>query len=361
MLIRKNCVICIHSLLKEFICFNDFPIKSCEDNLNSSNSLYKWDMHIGCCELCGSIQLMNLLDPTILYGGKYPFDTSYSIEWSQHHDQLADFIKNQININTPLIEIGASSCILANRLVKIYTDYTIFDFSLESAVIEPQFKYIEGNCENYNFNSESALIMSHVFEHLYDPVKFINNCKNNNVKDIVISIPNMNNKYSLHITREHTFTYTTNDIIYIFNCLNYTCVKYIEFLENHSIFYHFKLDNNSSNIHHIYNSNHNLYTKTFLNKKFTIPPNSILTGAGFWSQVLYKNITNNENITCIIDNDSTKQNKIFYNTNLFIYPFSILSTLSEPINVIVLKNKSWTNEIITKIHDLNQNANIIEI
>ena len=37
-------------------------------------------------------------------------------------------------------------------------------------------KFIKGNCENYNFNKDDTIIMSHVLEHLHDPRKFVKNC-----------------------------------------------------------------------------------------------------------------------------------------------------------------------------------------
>jgi len=149
-------------------------------------------MKYGYCEKCYSVQLKTLLDPNILYDKNYVQPVSSSYSWVKHNISFISFIINSVNINKSLIEIGSSTFVLGKHLIEYYKDYTIFDYSLEQTGKKDGVKYIERNCENYNFPENSNIIMSHVFEHLYDPQKFIENCKNNNVENIIISIPNMN-------------------------------------------------------------------------------------------------------------------------------------------------------------------------
>jgi hypothetical protein len=56
-------------------------------------------------------------------------------------------------------------------LIEYYKDYTVFDYSLDQAIRRDNVNYIEGNCENFDFPQDSNIIMSHVFEHLYEPKK----------------------------------------------------------------------------------------------------------------------------------------------------------------------------------------------
>ena len=91
------------------------------------------------------------------------------------------------------------------------------------------------------------------------------------------------------------------------------------------------------------------YTEMFFNSHHTVPENSYLVGAGFYSQVIYRNILNPENIIGIVDNDVTKQGKLFYNTHFIIQPFSVLK---DATCAIVMKDKYWTDEVVRMIRDI---------
>lgn len=351
---RKLCVLCEDKVLYPFVEYNNFPIKCVnEENHRDIN----WNMKLGYCEYCYSVQQMNLLDPTILYGGKYPLDNSHSKIWNEHHDEFSKFIKDNLDATKPLIEIGASSQILLNRLIDRFTDYTIFDFSIETAQKRNGIKYIEGNCENYMFDNKSVLIMSHVFEHLYNPNRFLQNCQENNVNEIIISIPNMDDITSVHITREHTYIYNAHDIVYIYNKYGFTLKSQRTF--GFSTFYYFIKDTNIYRIEREIQNERHLYTKEYFSKEFTIPENSYIIGAGFWTQVLIQNIKNKENIAGILDNDKTKQGNYLLGTDYMISPFTKIKDIENPINVIILAKKIWTNEVIDIVHELNNLATIV--
>lgn len=357
-MIRTECVLCLQKSLKSFVILNNFPIKCCSD-VDIDNPI-TWNMELGTCTLCGSVQQLNLLDPSILYGGKYPLDTSYSKDWLQHYDQFATFIKKNISNNNQIVEIGSSSQILLDRLYDSYNNYTVFDFSLDTIKdYKENIKYVEGNCETYQFSIDDVIIMSHVFEHLYNPYFFINNCMSNNVNKIILSIPNMNDNTRIHITREHTFTYNDSDILYMFGKHKYKCVDKQFYKKDHSIFYYFQLTDDYIAINRDFKHDNYELTKQFLTKKLTVPINTYLMGAGYFSQCVYNNITNKENIIGIIDNDQTKQNRYFYNTSLLIKPFNILKDLEDG-HVIVLANKYWTEEAIDHIYKINKNIKIIQ-
>lgn len=332
---RTHCVLC-GGELKAFYEKADFPIRCCGEKADIN-----WTMILGKCKWCDSIQQMNLLPPNILYGGVYLLDTSYSPEWSAHHDSFSDFICKYIPEKSRITEIGSSSQVLIKRLMekKAY-EYTVFDYSLETAQRLETITYIEGNCEEYAFPKDSILVMSHVFEHLYEPGKFIKNCYENQVGDVILSIPNMDDETQVSITREHTFTYKSSDIELLFKKHGYFCYQKQFYKSNHSIFLHFKLNNT---------------TESFFTKTYTVPPESYLMGAGFYSQVIYGNITNPENIIGVVDNDRTKQGKLFYNTEFVIQPFSVLKTAK---SIMVMKNKYWTEEVVKMIRDMNPDISI---
>jgi hypothetical protein len=130
-----------------------------------------WDMTYGYCKQCLSVQLKTLLDPNILYDKNYIQPNSASYNWVQHNISFIDFIVKCVNTNIPLIEVGSSSFVLGRHLIEYYKDYTVFDYSLDQAIRRDNVNYIEGNCENFDFPQDSNIIMSHVFEHLYEPKK----------------------------------------------------------------------------------------------------------------------------------------------------------------------------------------------
>ena len=47
------------------------------------------------------------------------------------------------------------------------------EFSEENYPNIENIEYISGNCETYNYTGINTIIMSHVFEHLYNPKEFI--------------------------------------------------------------------------------------------------------------------------------------------------------------------------------------------
>jgi hypothetical protein len=127
---------------------------------------------------------------------------------------------------------------------------------------------------------------------------------------------------------------------------------------DHSIFYHFTISSENPDIHRVLNPHYWKSTEVFFNQKFTVPPNTYLVGAGFWSQVTYHNIVNKENIIGIIDNDITKQGRVYYGTNFTIEKFDILK---DATNVIVLSNKYWTEEVTKHIKSINPDINIVSL
>jgi hypothetical protein len=353
---RKNCVICLENQLLPFKTFTGFPIKCIHDENDVDIS---WNLIIGRCEYCGSVQQLNMLNPSIMYGGKYPLDTTHSPMWKRHHESFASFITKNVPNHLPIIEIGSSSGILVEKLFNRYSDYTIFDFSLDSVIRKNTLKYIEGNCETYAFPQDCAIVMSHVLEHLFEPTRFLHNCSQNKVNTIIISIPTMEDTNRVHLTREHTFMYNHDDILYLFNKYGYHATSFQE--DEFSLFYCFTLTANLVPHERKITPDRYLASQKYFNKTFEIPENSFLVGAGFWSQILYNSIVNKENVIGVLDNDSTKQGRQYFQTSFIIKPFVSLQAYSENTNVLVIKNKYWTNEIVDLIKKINKNINIFFI
>jgi beta-phosphoglucomutase len=281
---------------------NLIPIKTIKSPYHLIDNDGEYDLTYGYCENCFSVQLMTLLDPEILYDGNkliLPYSNSYN--WVQHNISLIQFVVSSINISEPLLEVGSSSFVLGKHLVEYYNDYTVFDISLKTCEKINNVKYIEGNCENYQFEKGSNILMSHVFEHLYEPKKFVENCRKNGVKNIIISIPNMNNCENVfHVTNQHTYLYNDNDIEYLFSLYKYKCTKRFFFDTNDEsfkcIFFNFILYDSIEIPPRIIVQNRHLYTSNLLNTTIPVQGNTFIATAGMFSSIIFQLLSNSSSI-----------------------------------------------------------------
>jgi hypothetical protein len=344
---RDWCVLCENEKLEEL------------NSLDLSDK--KCTIRYGRCIRCSSVQLIDLLEPSIVYDGNYVLPDYVSYNWVRHNISFINFIVKCVNTCEPLIEIGSSSFVLGKHLIEYYKDYTVFDYSLEQAKMRPDVKYIEGNCENFDFPPDSTIIMSHVFEHLYEPKKFIENCKRNQVKNIIIAVPNMESHDILHVTYQHTFMYSENDIEYIFGLQQYKMSdKYRFNTKDESfpvLFFHFELSDNVIGVDRCLSNSRHLYIENML-KKIRIPENTIIATAGQFSEMLYALIENKENLIAVIDNNKKLQGKKFIDSDLLIHSYEFLVNLK---NCNIILHHPRKIDIISCIKKYNNYVNIISL
>ena len=341
--IRKQCVLCETDLLS----FSSFlhPVYDCIDGDNDT-----WTIEYGYCTNCFSVQLMRLADPAVLYDKHYFQPLHQTHLWIQHNLSFLAFLVKHCPPQ-PILEIGSSSFCLGKHLIHYFKDYTVFDYTIEQAIQRPDVKYIEGNCESYDFNHD-LIVLSHVFEHLYEPKKFIKNCLRNKVKHIVISIPSMNSP-KVHVGNQHTFLYNEQDIVYLFGLFQYKVKDFMTWDSDDSsfpcLFFHFELDGPQKVEQRI--EPRHLYTIQQF-QPFRVPKNTFLTTASMFSVLLYPWIENKEDIIGIVDVNPEKQGKKFSYTSLII---SSYETLDKPGNTAIV-NHPKRNNIIAMI----KHASILE-
>ena len=340
---RKQCVLCDNDLCS----FTSFlhPVYDCIDGNNDT-----WTIEYGYCTHCFSIQLMTLADPVVLYDKNYFQPLHQTHLWIQHNLSFISFLVKYCPLQ-PILEIGSSSFCLGKHLIHYYKDYTVFDYTVEQAIHRKDVKYIEGNCENYDFKHD-FIVLSHVFEHLYEPKKFIKNCLRNKVKNIVLSVPSMNDE-QLHVSNQHTFLYNEQDIIYLFGLFQYKVKNYMEWNAADSsfpcLFFHFELDGPQQVEQRI--EQRHLYTIQQF-KTFRVPKNTFLTTSGMFSVLLYPWIENKEDIIGIVDVNPEKKGKKFSYTSLIV---SSYESLDKPDNTALVNHPKRKN-IISMIH----HADILE-
>jgi len=95
-LLRSKRVYCVidNNKLDLFLNF-EYPILNHCTNKSIENDIIH-NITFGKCPICKSIQLINLINPDLLYS--YPNKHELTPLWINHHKTFVDFIKTNINI-----------------------------------------------------------------------------------------------------------------------------------------------------------------------------------------------------------------------------------------------------------------------
>lgn len=336
---------CNNSDLDIVLELNKYPITlSPPTNIYSSDQYT--DLHFMSCKSCGIVQLRELVPLNILYQ-EYHNDTTNSKMWQGHHDMFANFIK-KYNTSKKVLEIGGYTGVLSKRLLsKEAFEYSVLDLCEKKPNLDGV-DFINGDCEVFDYSSFPTVIASHVFEHLYNPHKFLKQLAESNVQDIFISIPNMNyllqTNNSCILNVEHTFYCDDQDIKNMFILYKYKCIEQYNY-NTHSYFFYFKkvqeplekykinTDERLKQIIYALHKIHIDYQNCILPAKCFIAP------AGVLGQKAYYYLRNqDEKILGFLDNDPYKIGKRVYGTLKNVYNPSILESYkNQPISVFLVE------------------------
>ena len=364
---RYNCLVCNSRDLQELYTIKSFP--TCISSPLQSFSFDKYqDLVFNTCNHCGCVQLKHLIDIKLLYQTNHN-NTGDTPTWKKHHQCFSTFVLESFKENE-IVEVGGSSGTLAKKIIESRPDisYTLIDLC-ELDIDIQGVKFIQANCEDYIYNSNSSVVMSHVFEHLYNPYDFVKKLKNNNVKSVIISVPDMNawldKKYLSFLHVEHTFYCDKETIIRIFSQCGYRC-KEIKYFDDHSIFMSFLLDNNSeSGV--LEKSMVSLKLKSYFELRENILKNIVLTRktfivpAGHFGQLIYFFLKDKEKIIGFLDNDTSKCGKRVYGTIHDVYPMTDIFKYNDTQIDILIHAGPYTNEIKKQLITYHSNLQFIEI
>jgi ubiquinone/menaquinone biosynthesis C-methylase UbiE len=370
---RISCVICENNKFTDcFTIINSISYISKDLEGDYKNETHNLNF-IGCLN-CGCVQLYNLFDPNEIYQQASHY--TCSDVWKRHNNLFSKFIsENNVDINS-ILEVGGGSGVLANLIKKeisTINKYNILDISTEYIDTVNNIDYIKGNCETFNFNNVdfNTLVFSHVFEHLYEPIKFIKNLRNCiNIKNVYISNPHMeklikNNDYNC-LNIQHTYYVDTNYMIYLFKQCNFKLNNSYNF-ENNSVFYHFVKEENvidDKSIEQFKNISLVLFLKNFyynlqnkiqniiINKPFFICP------SGFYGQIVYHYLNENtkNNIIGFLDSDKHKINMRLSGTNCIIYNKNYIENM-ENVEILIIADK-YKDEITSELNMFNNKINM---
>ena len=366
-MLRTECVLCHTSgILTDLYRLEKYPITPSSSNLYPSTDEF-CDCIFAACNSCGCIQLKTLVDPLKLSENSHN-STENTPTWKEHHRLFADFISERTD--TRLLEIGGNSGTLYNLLSQKLPDYTILDIC-DSPERPSSVQFIQGNCEDYDFTGHSHIALSHTFEHLYNPKRFVENLSKYRVRSVLISIPNMDHLYAsknisiLH--NEHTFFVGDTEIRYLFSRYGYSCAGSYSF-KNHSRFYHFIYDpavlpltlpNSIERSKHIKDYLSDFETSV---KSVIIDRPCFICPAGHYGQKIFYYLQQySTNIIGFIDNDVSKQGKRVYGTTAYVKSPDVLKTYRDnPISVILYAGP-YINELKIQLNLIHKFITYITI
>jgi len=347
-LIRCMCVICKSSEFEPINSFSEFPIMAIS---NDSVIDDYYEFNLVACKQCNCLQVQNIVDPAILYSDIY-MNSTFSSTWLHHNNSLGKFILANTT-ETSFLEVGANKGDMYTILSKERTiDYTVLDM-YRHAELPTEIKYINGNCEMFDFSGINTIILSHVFEHLNSPNTFIKNIKAAGVSSVFISIPNFDDLLSKKspniINSQHTFYCGFDYIVYMFSLYNYKCENYFIYSGDFtSLMFKFVLDFTTVPLN-IPSTNIQLYKDIYIDKVASIrntvlPPNTYIIPSGIYGQFVYYFLRDKINVIGFLDNNSQRHNKKLYGTDKLVYnPRSINYSTA----TILVCDCPYKDEIVT--------------
>lgn len=368
-IVRNKCVLSGATNLEKLYTFKDFPIYvGCVDPSLPNEDLF-CDMNWGYSPSSGSVQLLDLLEPDLLYREHHNPGTVGKI-WKDHHRKFHDFINRHGYEN--VLEIGgASGCLLQHFLPyeKNFT-WTIVEPSEQKFTEDARVRYIPEFFETYDFDKKyNTLVHSHLFEHVYDPIKFLTKVNNLLEDDGLhyITLPNMKHwleqGYTNTLLFEHTF-YVDYDILgYLLSKTGFEIIEQV--IEPHSIFVCCKKTANvtAKDVHFSrpkelflnYVENLEKDIKSILEK---IGDSKVyLFGGHIFSQVLLNIGLPESQVINILDNDPGKQEKRLYGSNLIVKSPRCLEGIDNPI--VILRGGTYTEEIRESLLAINPTTKVI--
>lgn len=357
---RKQCIFCNSINIKKYFDNNfTIPLGCSATEINNLNKYMPFN--ILKCNNCKTYQTQYLGDLNIVYNYNAK---PYGNIRNKMYDLFVDFILDNNNINK-ILEIGGGSGALCDMIInKKYIDYTIVDpsYSGENLKINIINDFFENIDDNDNLFNCDTIIMSHVFEHFYEPLKIIEKIyKNNKIKYIYINHPELENFIKddtyLVLNPEHTF-YIENQFLeklflkYGFKlCRKYNHMNFAIFFEferisyninNDIILYNYNSDNDINiffeNIHNRVNKINNIIENLSKDIYIYIWPCSMHT------TYLLTFGLNKDLLKGVLDNSKDKIGKYLYGTNLLCLSFE--ETINKNNKIAIILNGGVYNQEI---------------
>lgn len=192
-----------------------------------------------CCD-CLTYQTQYLGNPDIIYNYEARFHGSIR---STMNKLFSEFILENKSIQH-ILEIGAGNGSIS--------EYILEKNNIQYTIVDPTYSGSKENRTIHNCFIEDfkdpiladTIVMSHVFEHFYDPIKIMEDLfqKNNSIQQVYLNFPDLENyilEGNYHVLNpEHIFYAEHNFIIDLFKKYGFN-IHRIYSHEHHSIFFEF--------------------------------------------------------------------------------------------------------------------------
>ena len=369
--IRDKCIICNNALTDEYF-KQDLVIalSSYLVNKDDINKCINIPYNIYTCSYCKTSQTKYLGDLNLIYAENHADSTGYIMQ--NLHIKVKDLFKKYIDKINNIAEVGSSygvlSNVILNELGNKINKYYIIEPSFMGVIKNKQIlipDFFE-NVDYKRYDDTNTIIISHVFEHFYNPTEILNKIKDNTkIENVLLVWPDLeyykdNNVYHV-LNTEHTFYIDNNLIKILFNNISFEVIEKIRY-ENHSVLYFFSRNNNLEKLK-IENINYKIdnYYNVLLqkkeeiyefikinkanNKQICIWPASVHTQ--FFMMVLQTGVTD---IDFVLDNSKNKIGKYLYGYNLECKSF--VDNCNKE-NVFILNGGVFNKEVVNILQENN--------
>ena len=374
-ILRTKCAICEGGLI------NIYSLQNVPVNLScvTPDHQYHFDeLSFSQCNKCNTIQLDKLIPLHVLYQSSHNV-TSVGKVWENYFTQFTNLLGTVVR-NKTILEIGCPSGKLATKCEHFDKWYIVDPNKNETVKFSENIQFIQSFFDD-EFKLDKnvdVIVNSHLFEHIYEPNKFLQQCRAMLKDDgeMIFGVPNMEHlsKISLFlgVFFEHTIFLNKQNITYLLTKNGFDVEEIVDY-ENHSTIYRTRKSNGLINdgIYPVVIDDYfpqfftmNAEYKHFIEKcNATIddsPPNTpvYIFGASYNTQFLLNMGIDETRLSGVLDNCKEKQGKILYGTNLQIVGPETTKHL--PSVIVILKNGYYTNENAEQLTKLNANATIVK-
>lgn len=373
-IIRRSSLLTSRKNLEHLYTFKDFPVfMGCTNE--SKNKDIRAEMSFSICKDTGIIQLDKLLPLNVVYQNQH--NDGIGKIWQDHYTEFAHFLSDFKPKN--ILEIGGANDYIANCFLNESPNS-------KWTIIEPHPQFVENNeikvirgwfDDSFVIDDSEVdtVVHSHVLEHTYDPVSFINHISSflKVGQKHIFTFPNMvqqlTRKYTNCLNFEHTTFLAEPFVDYILERSGFNIINK-QYFQDHSIFYATeknKLNHNISipNKYSEYKKLFSEYIDYYLKliKEINIQINDFegdvfLFGAHIFSQYLLEFGLNQKAIRGILDNSESKNGKRLYGTDLFVSSPEVIRNMKNV--AVILKIGAYREEVVEQLKKINPKVVIIE-
>lgn len=376
MISRDHDVILGEKDLEPLFSFKNFPVfMGCVNHPQADDICADMSFHVS--RKSGMIQLNPLLPLDVLYPESHGAGF-IGASWEAHHQAFAQFIASYAPES--VLEVGGGHGILSVKYAALkQIPWTILEPN-PTPIPECRATVLKGFFDaEFTLDSDvGAVVHSHLFEHMYQPLEFLQDLKKfiKVGNKLIFSVPNMKvmveRKFTNCLNFEHTIYLSEDYIEYLLASNGFRLEQKTYFRDDHSIFYAAVRDDELSDVQlseALYAQNKRLYLDyvayhqtliNSINEKTSVAQRRdvYLFGAHVQAQYLIGFGLDLSRVKAVLDNDKNKTGKRLYGTDLTVALPSIVAGADRPL--VIIRAGTFTQEIIEQITAINPTTEFLQ-